>query len=1360
MSERDSRPVTPVMDQDQTLSVVDEHRGRYSLRDRTTKEQADDEQTAELGRGGIGRVLLAFDESLGREVAIKELLPERKQDPSGSPEPTAVAPDAVTLRFLREARVTGQLEHPNIIPVYELGQRQDGTLYYTMKVVRGRTLAAALRSCENLADRLKLLSHFVDLCQAVAYAHSRGVVHRDIKPQNVMVGEFGETVVLDWGLAKVRGQADEGAAGGDASPTGDPERPLAVLDPDQDLTLDGSLLGTPSFMSPEQALGRIDDVDERSDVWSLGAVLYAILTGASRHNAPTVADTVDGRFRDDQRTARWVFPDAPPELAAVCNKALSRDKAARYASAKELADDVEAFMTGGRVGAYTYRRWELIRRFVGRHKLLLAVTGVALALLIALGATAYVRVVAERNNALAAERVARRAERQVRERWAEAQWEGGRAALARGDVLEARARLRSSLQALDSAPGRALWWLLERDPLVWRATLDVPMYSVAYAPDGSRLAASSADSAVYVYDVPTRALRHILRGHTDQVLEVAFAPDSRTLASGSWDGSVWLWDLTTGQGRPVEGKHAGAIYALAFSPDGQRLATASRDKTVGLWDVGTGREIARLAGHGDLVSGVGFFPDGLRLASTSWDRTLKIWDLASRKPLRTIRAHSDAILSMALSPDGARMATGSRDAVVRLWDPADGRRIGQLPPHGGPVWGLDFSPDGRRLATGGVDRQLRIWDLPSLKLVQTLTGHEDGIRRLDYGPAGRRVATASWDKSIRIAQIRTRGPGRVLVGHTDGVLEVDESPDGRWLATGSRDKTVRIWDRLTGRQHKVLRGHEAAVWGVEFSPVDDRLATCSEDGKVLVWNTRTWQREQVLIGHRAAALGLSYAPDGRTLASVGQDKVVRIWDLARGREVKALAGHQAGVWGVDFSPDGARIATASRDKTVRVWDLASGRELARLTGHTDAVWGVAFSPDGDRLATGSTDGTVRVWDWRAGTNRVIGHHAGRVYFLAWHPDGRRIGAPSSDQRARIWSLDGGDPVELVGHRGEVNFLRFSPDGEQAFTTSDDGTVRVWDADTGKPVWRAPVLTADLDFFSHRGWRRLGTSEPTPVPRTAWREAIEQRARMADQAQAGGVMCLATAADTLEIWDLPTDRRLASSTMPGMTQVQAIPAGCLALANSGVWLVDQAGERRNLVAAGATAIAWEPPEILVAVGRRVQVFSQTGQPGEDFPADVGVTALTRSDGWLVLGYREGNMELVSIADKQRRVGFSFEETPASPVARLKVGEMGTLVAGFANGLLGVWNLRTGKRLEHARLHGPVRHLALRSGRLVAASELGDHLVWNLDVFRISYCALLEEVWARVPVIWEQGRAVEQPPPADHACAHQPGGSEAD
>ncbi len=362
-----------------TENVSDEPIGRYDF------ETGPNRETEELGRGGIGRVVVVHDRYLGRDVAMKELLAEHTSNPALATSRMV----ALEQRFLREARLTGQLEHPAIVPVFEVGRRLDGGLYYTMQRVRGRTLHQLLREARSLEGRLKAVAAYLTTCQAIAYAHSRAVVHRDIKPQNIMVGPFGETYVLDWGLARVKGRSDPRAAD-------------LKLQPDiTGNVLEGGAIGTPSYMSPEQAEGKIEIIDEKSDVWCLGAVLYELLTGEPPYTGNNPFDVLGKIIKEKWTPVRQLEPDAPVELVAIAEKALQHRREDRYPSAAEMAKDVNAWLQGGRVAAHDYSSWELMRRFTRKNKVAITVASICAGVMIALGTLAWRQVLKERDEARA-----------------------------------------------------------------------------------------------------------------------------------------------------------------------------------------------------------------------------------------------------------------------------------------------------------------------------------------------------------------------------------------------------------------------------------------------------------------------------------------------------------------------------------------------------------------------------------------------------------------------------------------------------------------------------------------------------------------------------------------------------------------------------------------------------------------------------------------------------------------------------------------------------------------------------------------------------------------------------------------------
>jgi WD40 repeat protein/predicted Ser/Thr protein kinase len=941
----------------------------------------------ELGRGGMGVVYKARQTSLNRLVALKMILAGAHAGPQQRE------------RFRGEAEAAARLQHPNIVQVYEVGEH-DRCPYFSLEYVDGRSLHDVLST--RPPSPLQAAALLEQLAHAVHYAHQRGIVHRDLKPSNILLTQEGAPKITDFGLAKQLG-------GGPAQ------------------TRTGDILGTPSYMAPEQAAGKTKEIRPCTDIYSLGAILYEMLAGRPPFEGSSAFDTVYQVITAEPERPSRRNPRIPLDLETICLKCLEKEPAKRYASARELAEDLRRFQRGEPIEARPVGWWERSVKWVRRRPAVSALLALCLASLLALLIGGWLSAMSlyESNQKLAA------AERKQNADLVRLNVSNGTQYLQEGNLLAS---------------------------LIWFVR------AMKLEADEARIEAHRLRIAAVLRECPRLSQMWF---HDDDVNDVAFSPDGRWVLTASSDHTARVWDAASGAARfdtPLQ--HNSFVLRASFSPDGSRIVTASDDTTAAIWDAATGRRLATLEGHKAVVRDARFSPDGSQVVTAGGDATARIWDAATGKPLlRAPLSHDKSVVHALFHPDGKRILTASEDASARIWQlEHDSAKVVAQLRHKAALTDVCFDATGKLVATASEDRTARIWDAGSGELITSQLRHHSPVLSVAFRPDGQRLATAGADLRAWVVDAKTGLVVFPSLQHNSSVCCVTFSPDGSRLLTSSDDNTARVWDGANGRPLTPPLLHNGTVLRACFSPDGRRIATADKDTTARVYDLAPATPPIPPLEHGAPLWQAVFAPEGDRVLTAGTD-AAQIWDAKSGKRLVVLTGHKGSVFHANYSDDGRRIVTASTDATARVWDADSGRTLATLVGHQGPVSTALFSPDGRRVLTAGADAMARIW--AAATGQVImvlgdpeNRHRKEILDAVFSPDGRRVATASADRTARLWNAFSGEPIgKIMRHKRRVVRLAFSPDGRRLATASHDQTARLWDAATGEALLEAPLLHA-------------------------------------------------------------------------------------------------------------------------------------------------------------------------------------------------------------------------------------------------------------------------------------------------------------
>jgi WD40 repeat protein/serine/threonine protein kinase len=1019
----------------------------------------------EIGRGGMGIVYEAEQISLSRRVALKVL------------SFAAALDNRYLQRFKHEAQIAGHLNHSNIVPVFMVGCERN-VHYYAMQLIEGRTLGALIRelrqssvpspvdtriqpalvegpspaAVQTIREVARSTEHspldpllfrtrvrlILQAAEALEYAHEQGIVHRDIKPGNLLIDARGKLWVSDFGLAQ--------------------------LQTDLALTVTGDLVGTLRYMSPEQTLGRRVALDPRTDIYSLGATLYELLTLEPVFTGTDRQELLNQITQEEPRPLRQLNKMIPVELETIVLKAMAKEVDQRYATAREFADDLCRFLENKPIRARRPTLTDRLTKWCRRHRSLVVAAAVFLILAV-LGLTAGMvrieyerdRTARERDEVLKRESLLRQMLYCQDMNMAQRAWESGRLAWMREllDRHRPAGNGEADLRGFEWDYLDGLWRHAPRE-VASVAGHASEAYFVTYSPDGRMLASSGKDGYVRFWDAQTlRPVREAL-SHQDEVNEIAFTSDGRWLASSSDDGLVCLWDLHEPTPRPEQLiKSTTWITSLAVSPDGKKLAASGRAGIIWQWDVATRNLLGEVDLQAGAVGSLAYSPDSRTLAAAT-NRSGAVLLDATPLRMRTACDQAEAAESVCLSRDGNTLAVGhSYGGEITLWDVSSARRRLTLKGHQSNVESIAFSEDNSLLVSGGNDGTICFWDFPSGTLRSVTDGYGVGVWSVAFSRGFGRLATANGDGTIRLWNVPARPNHRTLpldmVGvagvafhpdnrsltsytlggslqeidtvsgrsceepwtHEGGVCAVALTPDGQACVMGSASGQLIFQDRISptlngagGPRHRREVRRARGIQALAISPDGTRAAFVGKDDPtVWTWDLASDQKKELTVLAAPCAC-LAYSPDGTVLAAWGGPEV-RLLGATDGQRQTSLLRHSGNVSSIAFSPDGTTVATGGADKTVKLWEASTGKEFANLFRHRALISAVTFTPDGRTLASGDVGGKVVLWHVARGAELISLETAAPIYSLAFSPDGTLLacggGMPRQKGIITLWN---------------------------------------------------------------------------------------------------------------------------------------------------------------------------------------------------------------------------------------------------------------------------------------------------------------------------------------------------------------------
>lgn len=1056
-----------------------------------------------VGRGAFGAVYKAFDPQLEREIALKLL--QKCGDKEHDQRRIA--------RFLQEGKAAARLQHPHIVPVFDAGRAAEtGDYYLAAAFIDGCDLRGLGKDKPLECDRAANLVR--QLAEALDYAHSKGILHRDVKPDNVMIDQEGTPFLMDFGLARLQESREE-------------------------MTQDGSLMGTPAYMSPEQCRGEHGQLTGAADQYSLGCLFYQLLTGRTPFVGPWQAQMHDHlKITPEPPSAHNA--KIPKDLETICLKMLSKTAAERYATCGELADDLQRWQAGEPIAARPLNRLQRFVRWCRREPIVASLTAaVFLVIAIGLAGTTWQW---SRANELAVTESAARKDLEKREedlaravREAEIQENQAKSETIRANeqMVLAKSQSRRAYQQfyfsqmnlaqrdwengyfenlmdrlaktrpeqMDGVDRRGFEWhylnrLSQTGQVTWKGSWNWNADSLTVAPNGPMFAVSEygddgGAKKILIVDGNTGLTLDAFEENEGAVNYLDFSPDGRQIVSGDEENQIKVWDVATGKCLRVLGGHSDDVVGVEFSPDGKYVLSVCNDSTAIVWNVTTGERVMTISGHNSSISTAKFSPNGSRILTVGFDGSAKLWDASSGKEIRRFKRPARIPGDAAFSPDGQRIVIAD-SRLATVWDVESGEKMQTCYGHEGEIECVAFSADSRRIATGGAkdDRTVRIWDAETGQELLVLRGHADAVHGVAFDGDGSHVYSGSRDSVIKWDAVlgqRTR-----TLDSQVRSLAVSFFADGKRIASSDNDDKLRIWSVDDGDELASIalpdKGHCLAI-----SPNDRFVAIGDAKGTTTIWDTNSETVAHTLSCHRGRIGHLAFSPDGERIATSCYQDSIKIWDVVKGEEVSSISVEKLyGGSPLVFLSD-TQLIGVLRDSTrsMTVFDVTSGEPVLSFEGRRIVGSNCfAMNPDRTRLAASVDGRTIQIYDVKSGLRQFeLKGNVEVVVDMQFSPDGQRLASASRDGIVKLWDLAAKQEILTLVTKPTDRFdLSWSPDGWQLAAANGNDGVLIWDGRPQEDAGAGPLADSNTDGGSLPGKPLPAVTPFTPEQAVAFQQS--------------------------------------------------------------------------------------------------------------------------------------------------------------------------------------------------------------------------------------------------------------------------------